>query len=278
MPPPLIPLAGGVSIIQSRLRPFREHARKNICRLYGLNVLPSGEQYLFTSNQTSTLWSLQFGNNKTKTRIVSKNDEKNDIVKLAFFMEDCRDVVTAEFVIDLFEGLYQGLHQDDTQEHDISPTSIVNYTVFEQVCKLVGSNFINCRIYSISGSHLNEFENLALSSFISRALKSQQIHVNSPLSKRTYVDGVNLMAVILRLAIQGESKNFDSGGTLISILGLAETIKEVAGKTKVEVSVGTDPEVSYFGDYESFNRIAADLNQNLLNIENQIVNTIKAFD
>ena len=151
------PTSGGVSIIQSRLRPFREHARKNICRLYGLNVLPSGEQYLFTSNQTSTLWSLQFGNNKTKTRIVSKNDEKNDIVKLAFFMDDCRDVVTAEFVIDLFEGLYQGLHQDDTQEHNISPTSIVNYTVFEQVCKL-RSQFIQGLESSLSSAYKKYFE------------------------------------------------------------------------------------------------------------------------
>jgi len=149
---------------------------------------------------------------------------------------------------------------------------------FEQESKLVGSNFINCRIYSMSGSHLNEFENLALSTFISRALKNQQIHVNSPQSKRTYIDGVNLMAVVIRLAIQGESKNFDSGGTLISILGLAETIIKVAGKTKLEVSVGTDPEASYFGDYESFNRIAAGIDQNLLSIENQITNTMKAFD
>jgi hypothetical protein len=46
----------------------------------------------------------------------------------------------------------------------------------------------------------------------------------------------------------------------------------------LKVSVGTDPEVSYFGDYESFNDIAAGINQNLLNIENQIINTIKAFD
>jgi hypothetical protein len=80
------------------------------------------------------------------------------------------------------------------------------------------------------------------------------------------------------LAIQGESKNFDSGGTLISILGLAETINKVAGQSMVKVSVGTDPEASYFGDYESFNRIAADNDQNLLSIENQILNTIKAFD
>jgi hypothetical protein len=149
---------------------------------------------------------------------------------------------------------------------------------FEEKSITAGSNFINCRIYSISGCHLNEFKNLALSSFISRALKSQEIHVSSPLSKRTYVNSVNLMAVILRLAIQGESKNFDSGGTLISMLGLAETIKKVAGQTELKVSVGTDPEVSYFGDYESFNDIAAGINQNLLNIENQIINTIKAFD
>ncbi len=148
---------------------------------------------------------------------------------------------------------------------------------FEQETKKVGTNFINCRIYSVSGCYLNEFENLALSTFISQALKGDHIRVNSPHSKRTYIDGVDLMTVILNLAMQGKSLNFDSGGSFISILDLAETVNKVLGQVNIDISVGFDAENSYYGDYEGFNRIAASISQNLLSIEDQIANTVKAF-
>ena len=150
-------------------------------------------------------------------------------------------------------------------------------TEFEHECAKAGSHFINCRIYSISGRYLNEFENLALSAFVSRAIEGKEIHVNSPLSKRTYIDGVNLMSVILHLAIVGESLNFDSGGILVSMLDLAQTVSEVAGNGE-EIIAGADPENSYFGDYESFNLLASGLNQRLLGMEEQIAYTIKAFN
>ncbi len=149
---------------------------------------------------------------------------------------------------------------------------------FEQESKKVGTNFINCRIYSVSGRYLNEFENLALSAFISRALKGDNIHVDSPHSKRTYIDGVDLMTVILNLAMQGGNVNFDSGGTLISMRDLAETVKKVTGQVNMDVSVGIDAENSYFGDYEGFNFLAAGMNRDILGIEDQIMNTIEAFN
>ncbi len=148
---------------------------------------------------------------------------------------------------------------------------------FEQETKKVGTNFINCRIYSVSGCYLNEFENLALSDFISQALKGDHIRVNSPQSKRTYIDGVDLMTVIVNLAMQGKNLSFDSGGILISILDLAETVTKLVGQVNMEVSVGFEAENSYYGDYKGFNRIAASVNQNLLSIDDQISNTVKAF-
>jgi nucleoside-diphosphate-sugar epimerase len=148
---------------------------------------------------------------------------------------------------------------------------------FEQEAAKVGTNFINCRIYSVSGYYLNEFKNLALSNFISQALKNDHIRVNSPHSKRTYIDGVDLMIVILNLAMQGKSLNIDSGGTLISILDLAETVKKVVDQVDMNISIGFDAENSYYGDYQGFNGIAASINHDLLSIEEQIANTIKAF-
>jgi nucleoside-diphosphate-sugar epimerase len=148
---------------------------------------------------------------------------------------------------------------------------------FAQETKKVGTNFINCRIYSLSGCYLNEFENLALSAFISQALKGDHIRVNSPQSMRTYIDGVDLMTVILNLAMQRQSVNFDSGGTLISMRDLAINVRNIVGRVSRDISLGIDAENSYYGDYEGFNRMAASINQNLRSIEDQIANTITAF-
>jgi len=54
-------------------------------------------------------------------------------------------------------------------------------------------------------------------------------------------------------------------------------VNKVLGQVNADLSIGFDAENSYYGDYEGFNRIAASINQNLLSIEDQIVNTIKAF-
>jgi hypothetical protein len=132
------PTQGKDSILKRLFRPFRERAWKHVCRHFRLNLLPIHESSFFKSDQSTTLWALQFGNNKSKSRFIvnAEDDNNNNNVKLALFMDDCRDVATAEFIMQLFECLYQDLHWDDTREHDISPTSIVNYTVFEQVCTL----------------------------------------------------------------------------------------------------------------------------------------------
>ena len=151
-------------------------------------------------------------------------------------------------------------------------------TEFEQECSKAGTYFINCRIYSLSGRYLNEFKNLALSTFISHALENKPIRVHSPLSKRTYIDGVDLMDIVLRLAIKGESISFDSGGILTSMLDLAQAISKVAGKGQIEVSAGVGPESSYFGDYESLNLLALGVNRSLLGMEAQLANTMKAFN
>jgi nucleoside-diphosphate-sugar epimerase len=180
--------------------------------------------------------------------------------------------------VNLSSGAAASVDQN-TRDSMIDAYSVLkrnNEIEFEQESTKAGSHFINCRIYSISGRYLNEFENLALSAFISQAKEGKEIRVNSPLSKRTYVDGVNLMAIILRLAIKGESLCFDSGGILISMLNLAQTVSKIARHGEVVIA-GGDPENSYFGDYENFNVLAGGLNQSLLGMEEQIANTIKAF-
>ena len=63
-------------------------------------------------------------------------DNEKEETKLALFMEECYNEDDASFVIKRLEELYQHLHHEDTKAHDISATSIVNFSVFDQASQL----------------------------------------------------------------------------------------------------------------------------------------------
>jgi nucleoside-diphosphate-sugar epimerase len=142
---------------------------------------------------------------------------------------------------------------------------------------LVGANFLNCRVFSVSGSYLNEFENLALSLFIAHALKSEPINVRSPESKRSYIDSVNLMTVLLKLAVNGETGNYDSGGICVTMKELAETVLRVIDSRESEVIIGEEKGKSYFGDFKNFNDLAIQLGVTILDLDEQVRHTLMAF-
>ena len=137
---------------------------------------------------------------------------------------------------------------------------------------------VNCRIYSLSGRHLNEFENLALSSFIKQAQGGNQIEVKSPSTKRTYLDATNLAAMLFNIACRGDDANFDSGGTLVTMSELARNVTNALGKKDCEILCGEDQSPDYFGDYESFNELATELGVKMLGIQEQILRTLEAFN
>jgi hypothetical protein len=150
-----------------------------------------------------------------------------------------------------------------------------------EFCELARKNttsFVNCRIYSLSGRHLNEFENLALSSFIRQAQDNNQIEVKSPDTMRTYIDATNLAEILFRIACEGDDANFDSGGTLVSMSELARNVANVLGNKDIEVILGDDESPDYFGDYESFNDLATELGVEMFGIEEQILRTLEAFN
>ena len=140
------------------------------------------------------------------------------------------------------------------------------------------TSIVNCRIYSLSGRHLNEFENLALSSFIKQAQGSNQIEVKSPTTKRTYLDATNLAAILFNIACKGDDANFDSGGALVTMSELARNVANALGKKDCEILCGDDQSPDYFGDYESFNDLATELGVEMFGIQEQILRTIEAFN
>ncbi len=137
---------------------------------------------------------------------------------------------------------------------------------------------VNCRIFSLSGRHLNEFQNLALSSFIKQAQVNNQIEVKSPSTMRTYIDATNLAGILFRIACEGDDANFDSGGTLVSMSELARKVADGLGKKDIEVICGNDESPDYFGDYEFFNKLATELGVEMYSLEDQVLRTLEAFN
>lgn len=151
-------------------------------------------------------------------------------------------------------------------------------SAYLEICSEHHTSFVNCRIYNLTGKNLNEFENLALSSFINQVRTQNRIEVKSPATKRTYVDATNLAGTLLSVGSFGEEASFDSGGTLLTMLELAESVAEVLGNDQTEIIMGNDRSPDYFGDYENFNRLATKMGQNLIGMKDQILNTMKAFN
>ena len=137
---------------------------------------------------------------------------------------------------------------------------------------------VNCRIYSMSGRHLNEFANLALSSFIKQAQGYNQIEVKSPSTKRTYLDATNLAGILFNIACKGDDASFDSGGTLITMSELARNVADALGKKDFEIICGEDQSPDYFGDYKTFNELAKELGVETFGIQDQILRTFEAFN
>jgi nucleoside-diphosphate-sugar epimerase len=147
----------------------------------------------------------------------------------------------------------------------------------KDVCESTQTEFINCRLYSLSGEFINEFENLALSLFIKQAITKKEIVVLSPKTHRTYIDGVDLVRVLLAMALEGNNQEVDSGGILTSLGNLASIIAEKFEGTSVLYSKTNVKSEDYFGDYLKFNKIAFNLKLTLKDLNTQVDQTIKAF-
>ncbi len=117
-----------------------------------------------------------------------------------------------------------------------------------------------------------------MSSFIRQAQDNNQIEVKSPNTKRTYLDATNLAGILFKIAREGDNVNFDSGGTLVSMSELARNVADALGNKDIEVICGNDQSPDYFGNYQSFNKLATELGLEMYSLEDQVLRTLEAFN
>lgn len=137
--------------------------------------------------------------------------------------------------------------------------------------------FINCRIFSIMGSDINEFQNLAISSFITQAQHERKILVKNPDQVRTYVLDKDLVSLLAIIKSEQNFFQFDSGGEKITMLELADTVSRILGDISVKFAEPDNPNIDYLGDYLGFNKLASNHGIELKNIEYQVQESLKAF-
>ena len=204
----------------------------------------------------------------------SKNEQIVNFAKKAIEMKKIFSFVN------LSSGAARGLdhHHEISTVDEYSIMKKQLESAYSEICRESQTSFVNCRIYNITGEYLNEFKNLALSSFINQIRDENRIEVKSPAAKRTYVDSISLAGTLLSVASYGKNAFLDSGGTLVTMLEVAEIVASSLGNARTEVIAGSGSTPDYFGDYESFNSLANNLGQNLTGIDDQILETIKAFN
>jgi nucleoside-diphosphate-sugar epimerase len=147
----------------------------------------------------------------------------------------------------------------------------------ETVCNQFDVDFVNCRLYSTSGKYINEFKNLALSSFILQAFSDRVIVVNSPETKRTYVDAEDFLKVLLHLAISGGNYSLDSGGEITSMKELASVVALEIGNTSISTADPESAPNNYFGNYLEFNSVAEKYGVKLRNLKEQVAITLESI-
>jgi nucleoside-diphosphate-sugar epimerase len=148
---------------------------------------------------------------------------------------------------------------------------------FVNACQEKQTQSINCRVYSVSGRYINEFKNLALTSFISQAKEKKRIEVKSPKTLRTLIDAVDLAHVLHKLTNEKCDFNIDSGGQLVSLSELAESVAKALDLTSENIEEGTERSLDYFGDYEKFNSLANRLDVEIKNLDSQVEETLRAY-
>jgi len=216
----------------------------------------------------------EFLQKMTSTEYLRKNEEIISLARSAIKQKKLHSFInlSSGAARDLDQGNKAGLNDEYSK---LKKSLEVEY---ELLCKENNTPIVNCRIFSLSGRYLNEFENLALSSFIKQALVHNRIEVRSPLTKRTYLDAINLAGILLTASTLRKNLSFDSGGTLVTMHELAQIVAATSGTASCEILEGVEAPTDYFGHYEKFNSLASDLGYELIDIRAQVLETLLAFN
>jgi hypothetical protein len=110
-------------------------------KLIELFKIPNGKGFnkkrLENSEPITSLFTHVRGSNASVTQLVDLgNPLHQEIITKVLFLDDCYNCKTLTYVMGLFEKMYDELHHDATESHNISPTAIINDDLCTQIMHL----------------------------------------------------------------------------------------------------------------------------------------------
>jgi nucleoside-diphosphate-sugar epimerase len=145
----------------------------------------------------------------------------------------------------------------------------------KNACQEVGSKLLTIRIFNLSGSGMRKIDTFALSEFVFKCLKNQDIFIQSnyPVTRR-YCDISQLLKLVLCLILENQDITFDTGGIKVEIRELArmtiEKLNSLSTLKSLEINNSLSPD-NYFSESNKFEKLVKRyLREEPISIDNQI--------
>jgi len=152
---------------------------------------------------------------------------------------------------------------------------------FAAACDATGSQFINCRVFSVTGIDMTEPSKFAIGNLIEQAILHSAIELNSKSSVvRRYMDTRDLMYLLLKCIGENSTLNLETGGEEVSLIELSKSILRKLNYPAENISYKTDETLlanNYLSNKDDFEALANKFDYPLTHLAEQIGNVEKAI-
>ena len=158
---------------------------------------------------------------------------------------------------------------------------LASETELKKISKDLDFNLLINRIWSVTGSQMQDYSKYAVGNFISQALSSKEIRINSSDQVlRSYIDAEDLFKVCFNQLLINKYSLLNSGGFQTTLFDLASLVLMVIGSSTIQVPNLIEKESG--DDYVSkdfkLNELANSQGLKLRSLEDQIKNTLRAIN
>ncbi len=187
-------------------------------------------------------------------------------------------------VINISSGVVS--YKSDSQRVDPSYNLYAELKDFQEqefaaACEATGSQFINCRVFSVTGIDMTEPSKFAIGNLVEQTILRGAIELNSKSSVlRRYMDTRDLMHLLLKCVGENQIVNLESGGEGVSLIELSKSILEQFNYSTKNISFKTDETLltnNYLSNRDDFETLANKFNYPLTRLAEQISNVEKAI-
>lgn len=152
---------------------------------------------------------------------------------------------------------------------------------FAEKSNLIGAKHIFTRLFSITGTEIQDPSKYAIGSLISQAVNLRKIHIESGHKVfRKYVDIMEVCNLMLELSIKGTNSSFDSTGECVEIFDLAKMIANILEIDETQITRPTSSSNvvdKYYSDHTHMEDLFRIHDLKLSDMNSQLLKMIKVF-